>query len=1469
LATLTWLHLSDVHLCDTKYGYQSKPLREKLFADLAKMQEQLALWPDFIFFTGDLAFGHLGEKAGHRMADQYREAQVFLDRVRRSFKPEIPQERLFLVPGNHDVHRGKITPDQRWWLEEKADPTEIEAMIRDADLQWRRIMERLEDYKAFLEQNRYDHLLADPDRLIYHATFAVGNGLSLGIAGLNSAWSCGKDREKGTLWLGALWQMGTVSAPLAAADLRVALSHHPVSWLNTHENPSIDRFFEQDFDFHLHGHEHQGWVLQQLQGFVRIAADATHDHTRSKTRDNGYNFVRLDLLTGAGEVWLRSYEPLGGGWIAKLIADHTDPNGCWRLNPSTRLQEILDRRAAGAAPAAAAATLGRVGAAAAPLVPEPAEAAPVDDWGQAPDVAAFHGRQKDIEQCRQWIESQACKVLGIFGGAGIGKTLFATKVARDVRSHFKFVFWRSLATAPPLPELLQECLLLVTSQQDLEAAMPLDQLFFQLINNFRSARCLMVLDDFDTVLEAGDETGRYRNGYESYGQLITLLGSTPHVSCLLVTSSEEPKEFSVLARADSPVRAHALGNLSANEVRAILQDKGLGGNDDDWRHLTECYSGNPLALKLVSETIAALFSGNIPRFLDSGETLSGDLMDLLEKHFERLAPMEQQICYWLAIAREGSSLEELASDILGQQPLLLRRNIQEAIGSLRGRSLLEEDNVRFSLPNVVAAFLTNKLVATAFDEIANGEPALISAHSLMKGRDKDYSREAQVRLILKPVSDRLLAALGEEGVVAAAGKLLGHDPAKGPGYLGGNVVNLLAQAGIDLTNWVFSGITIRQAYLRGVELHAVDFSYCDLSQSVFTEVLGAVMSVAVSPDRQALAAADLAGVITLWSLADNGKRGTLSGHNGRVWSVCFVDGGKQLASCGIDMTVRLWDLSTMRERTVLTGHTAYVAQLATSADGALLASVSGDRTVRLWSVASGQFLAERLADTRELHAVRFRPGGRTIVLATAGHDGRIRLWDVGEPSKPGQLAEWPAHAEPVYALAFSPDGQLLASGGADRTIRLWRLDEEGEQGPASYRPQLLHTLHGHEGEVSSLAFDADGSILASGSHDYRVKVWSLPKDAAPECRSTLFGHSGGIHSIAFASAKTLVSGGDDLTVRQWDIPSGRSLVTLQGHASWINAVVLSADGDTLATGSDDRVVRLWSIKDGSCRILRDHAGKVTSLAMTADGALLASGCDDGVVRLWDLKNRECIRRFAGHAGAVKSIAIGPGSDLLVSCGLDHTLRIWDLHSAKSRLVLRERFDLTTSAAVNYKGSLIAATCADQRIRVWRLDRGELLQIFIGHADGVKAVAFGPDDLLASGGGDKLVKLWDLATGRSRGALAGHSNQVTSVAFSPDGATIASGSTDTTVRLWDRKTAVFRNSLTGHQAGVHAVAFSGDGLRLVSGSADETAKLWDLEQNRELVTFKNPKLYQGMKITGARGISEAEKASLLALGAVDG
>ncbi len=474
-------------------------------------------------------------------------------------------------------------------------------------------------------------------------------------------------------------------------------------------------------------------------------------------------------------------------------------------------------------------------------------------WGNAPDVERFLSRTSERATIRQWVLDDRCRVVGVFGIGGIGKTLLATRVARDLESEFQHVYWRSLQNAPGFGEWLTGALGGLSPRDPLLSAGDAQRLD-RLLELLRETRSLFILDNFETVLQPGEQAGTYLPGYATYGDFLQLIAETPHQSCVVVTSREEPPQIGPLKGSNGPVRTLTLGGLRTEDVRGLLRDKDLLGDDTAWTNLVDSYGGNGLALKVVGETIRELFGGNISAFLTEVEGSRGGVIggvrSLLDSQTARLSQLEQRVLRWLAIEREAVTFAELAAEMSG---IAGRGPVREATIALLRRSLLErrDPGPTFLLQPVILEYVTDQFTADMCRAIAHGSAQELREQPLLKATATDLVRFSQERLILQPMIDRLTLELGGQAAVERRLvdlldelRLLTCDEQM---YGPGNVVNLLRQLRGDLRRIDLSGLLIRQAYLQGVEAQDAVLTAAHLTESALPEAFHA-MSVALSAD---------------------------------------------------------------------------------------------------------------------------------------------------------------------------------------------------------------------------------------------------------------------------------------------------------------------------------------------------------------------------------------------------------------------------------------------------------------------------------------------------------------------------------------------------------------------------------------------------------------------------------------------
>ena len=464
--------------------------------------------------------------------------------------------------------------------------------------------------------------------------------------------------------------------------------------------------------------------------------------------------------------------------------------------------------------------------------------------------------------------------------------------------------------------------------------------------------------------------------------------------------------------------------------------------------------------------------------------------------------------------------------------------------------------------------------------------------------------------------------------------------------------------------------------------------------------------------------------------------------------------------------------------------------------------------------------------TNQVHEVAYSPEGDTI--ASGSWDGTVRFWDARSGRLRGRPL--PARQGKLTALAYSPDGRFLASGGADATVQVWDTRSRRRSG----KP-----LTGHKGTVNALAYSPSGALLASGGKDGTVRLWSMGSERARN--PILAAHERPVRDVEFSpDGRSLASAGDDDTARLWDVSTGEQLGRTMRHQDDVWGIAFSPGGELLASASADKTVRLWTIPSGRSvgEALPGHGGGAWEAAFSPDGKVIATGAGDGTVRLWDVGTQRLLDQpLSGHTGSAKDVDFSPDGSRIASASWDGSVRVWEVAPTftVSRLLTGHTGEvLAVRASPN--GRLLASADENGQVRLWKLPSADPVGApLAAHQAEVSGVAFSRDGrLLATAAGDGTARLWTVPDLRPYGSpLAMHEAAVVGVAFSPDGRLVATASWDSTVRIWNVSSLRPEGSPLRHPEIVNSVAFSPNGRLVATGSGDGTARLWDVATHREV------------------------------------
>jgi len=615
--------------------------------------------------------------------------------------------------------------------------------------------------------------------------------------------------------------------------------------------------------------------------------------------------------------------------------------------------------------------------------------------------------------------------------------------------------------------------------------------------------------------------------------------------------------------------------------------------------------------------------------------------------------------------------------------------------------------------------------------------------------------------------------------------------------------------------------------------------------------------LAYSADGTRLASAHEDGTIKLWDGQTRRELLSFRAHDRSVTSLAFNEKGTLLASAGKEGKVKVWDLTAsppvvrLERSRPSGGGNGSVAfspdgkRVAASIDVAFLAQPDGRPSVVIWEVSTGRE-ALALSHQKSARCLAFTPDGqRLATVHSRARDGWLDP-DFGRDVGPGEVILWDAasgrelfklngHTLPVHSLAFSPDGEQVATGGVGGN---WSQPGRPPEGPLgelrlwnAKTGAFLRSLPAQDSPINAIAFSSDSKRLASASGDA-----SIPGLAGP------------------GKALALVT--------VWDVATGKERAVFKGHNAPVWAVAFQPGTGVLASGGKDLTLRFWDtgIERGSQQLTTpgefilaqfSPCGRFLVAVSDTGGAPKPGQSPGGLVRCFDARSGRfrsswSIKEGSPIIGLFQTVTFTPDGGQLAVLDRTSTLTLRDTVTGRPVKTFPVPGDMPGPVAFSSDGRLVCAGCT-KVLKVWQYESGREV-LSIQSTSGFRSVAFSPENgRLMGSGNDGRVRFWDVATGQELltiEAVCGQAHPVIGFMYlavlSPDGKYVATCSLETgeqAIQLWDAQTGQLLRTLRGHTSNVCWVAFSPDGERLVSGSDDQTVKLWDVATGLETLSLR--------------------------------
>ncbi|MCB0163947.1 MAG: WD40 repeat domain-containing protein [Anaerolineae bacterium] len=474
-------------------------------------------------------------------------------------------------------------------------------------------------------------------------------------------------------------------------------------------------------------------------------------------------------------------------------------------------------------------------------------------------------------------------------------------------------------------------------------------------------------------------------------------------------------------------------------------------------------------------------------------------------------------------------------------------------------------------------------------------------------------------------------------------------------------------------------------------------------------------------------------------------------------------------------------------------------------------------------------------------------------LATTGEDGTVKVWDVVS----GQQLQSLSTDNNIYGAAFNSDGTLLAISGGDGKVIIWDISS-GQQ---------KHVWKAHPDTIFDVAFSPNGTYLATASQDKSAKVWDVNSEQEIFAISN---HITKTRTVAFSPDDVyLAVAWDDGNAEIWSTTTHEKLLSLSGHEAPINDIEFSPDGEYLVTVSDDKKIIFWKVTSGQVAGFFSDTSPVYGVSFSPTGMYFVTSNLDGAVKLWGVNSPQVLINFSEELNYTDSednriygVEFSPDGTRIATSRNDGKTRIWAIYGSEPIAVLGGHTDKVRDVAFSLDGQYLATASWDNTGKLWNATTGEELLTLEGHQDVLVHIVFNSNSTrILTASRDETARVWDTATGRELLALSRHTTGVHDVSFSPDETYTLTTGVDGTIKKWNSDSGEEISTFTPHITFTARIAFSPDGTRLATASYDEIAAVWNT------TTWKKQLVFQGHN-AGVDGVTFSPDGQRLATASRD-